>query len=593
MNKRGSVSVLVTLAIPVAFIGTVVAIDLGRVFLAQSRLQAAVDAAALTAARDINSPNRDANTRAVLTGNYNGGAPPHSGQTSNNWTNVDIKPSGDQVKVEAQVEVKSLLGQLTGLGNLPVFTHNITRSAVADRTTTGLELALVVDVTLSMVQASGTQTRIRAAHEAATTLLGIIYGDNPAKPNEKKKWLEHVYISVVPFNVTVNYGSANTHFLSSSSAPNYQQSWSGSTSWGGCALMRSSSLRDDRATASNAGLRHYFWPSTYDPTKRYVEKPTSTNPSYCRLSASYKDERTINNSGANTVCMGHNDWTAPAYVLTDKSKGKQNTLIAAFHSNDLVEAAGLDAWATAHGPNMMCPPDTHRVLPLTRDRTVVEGRIDALRALPFSYGTNVAAGLQAGWFTLSEKWRKGNGFAGWPSEEPAENTNDVRPRLPDLPLNYYAENMEKVMVVLTDGDNLWMSARDLQSGDRLVRPESVTTNGFTQGFYGSYGYLGHEFDGDINASSTSDGAGKIDAAAEDWCAKIKAPQGTNTKDKITLYTVAFGSSIGSRAENTLRNCASISTKDGKRLYYFAPTAEKLKEVFAEIGSQLSQLRLSR
>jgi Putative Flp pilus-assembly TadE/G-like len=610
MNKRGSIPLIVAGMLPVALVAGSFAINAVNTWVKQARFQTALDAAALAAARDFNSPNRDANTRAMLAANMGG----------TTVENVSIVPSadGNSVEVKASITVNPLVNTIIS-PITPTHTFGpkqILRSATANRNNTGMELALVFDITLSMVASDGSDgenNRVESARDAAKIMLGKLYDDLPplanGSPNpNNKKWLKDLFISVVPFNVTVNYGAANTHFLSAtppaSGSSEYPASWTGnSTSWGGCAEMRSTSLNDATPSGSSSGLRRYYWPSTYDTSAKYnpnLNNNSSAQP-YCLSNAAYVDGRNGNPSGANRVCMGHNDWTAPAYVLSGTGSngagGKQNTLIAAFSSNSLVSAAGLNAWATAHGPNMMCPPDTGSrtnnltVLPLTRDRATIEARINALANLPFSYGTNIAAGLQAGWFTLSPNWRAKSGFAGWPSAEPAPVAGDSRPTLPSLPLDYYAENMKKVMIVLTDGDNLWMSARDVQgNGNTLVRPESRQT----QGFYGSYGYLGSDYVGDdrFTATSTSSASDKIDVEAEAWCAKIKEKIAPSTSEKITIITIGFGSSISSAATTVLTNCASVD-QTGKRLYYPAPTAAVLLQIFTAIGNDLTRLRLSQ
>ena len=114
MNKRGSIPLFVAGTLPIAIVAGVFAIDAGRVWLAQARLQTALDAAALTAARDINSPNAKANAEAVLAANFNGGAP---GQNDSGWGNVSVKPSadGNSVEVSASVSVDPLLNRIVGI----------------------------------------------------------------------------------------------------------------------------------------------------------------------------------------------------------------------------------------------------------------------------------------------------------------------------------------------------------------------------------------------------------------------------------------------------------------------------------------------
>ena len=355
---------------------------------------------------------------------------------------------------------------------------------------------------------------------------------------------------------------------------------------GGCAEMRDPALLDQ--SPKSAGLTRFFAPSTWDATKKYNENVKPGNANYfCGADAHYVDNRNGNPSGANNVCMGHNDWTAPSYVFDQK----QNTLIKSMVNWSSHKIAKIDPWQVAHGPNMMCPPETHSVLPLTRDRATIESRIEALAALPFSAGTDIAPGLQAGWFTLSPNWRRSGGFAGWPSAEPADDPKDPRPPLPSLPYDYYSSNRRKVLILLTDGDNAWFSARDFQgSASTLVRPESARA----EGFYGAYGYLNDQ----LRATSTSNGASKINAESTRWCELIRARRPAEKAgdppgpEQITIYTISFSDSVSSTAKTVLTTCAS-KRQDGTALYYHAPDAQTLADVFTAIGAELSNLRLTQ
>lgn len=615
MNKRGTVSILFAASVPMALVAGVFAIDAVRIWLEQARLQTALDAAALTAARDMDSPDMHKNTRAVLAAN------------NVNAKNITVTPSADRnkVTVSASVGVVPTVARIAGLagwGEIEMPSVNIVRSADADRTMSGIELALAFDITLSMVANDGSsgKNRIQSARDAALRMLTILYGDNPDKPTDNKKYLNNLFISVTPFNVAVNYGKENSHFLDAppplSGSSEYPVSWTGTvTGWGGCAEMRSPSLLDANSVSAGNGLRRYYWASTYDAAQKYDPNKSNnaSNQPFCLSNAAYRDNRVGNPSGANNVCMGHNDWTAPPILLngTTGVSSRQNTLISSFASNSTVTAAGVNAWTSAHGPNMMCPPDSGdrltnlTVLPLTRDRETVEARIKALATLPFSWGTNIASGLQGAWFTLSPKWRRGDGFLGWTFKEPLDPGN-TRGTMPSLPLNYYAENMSKVLILLTDGDNNWSSAREIQgSSNGLVRPESREISSF----YGGYGKLGPDYTGDdrpsvptpattpsnvgtasTNAISTAEGL--MDDDAEAWCAKIKAGVSTGDPEKVTIYTIGFGSGIGSRATAVLTNCASVGA-DGKRLYYRATDGEELDKIFTAIGNNLARLRLTR
>ncbi len=598
MNKRGSVSMLIAVgAVPTMLLAGVFAIDTTRVWIAEARLQSALDAAALIVARSKDPSTRDRILKAVLSANHNGGAPSQAGDGPSDWQGVSVtEPAPGQVQVQASVEVKPLLNTITGINLPPWGPKTITRSATAQRTSTGLELALVFDVTLSMTatDAGNGKTRIAAVRDAGLQLLESLYGDKPipaGEPNTNKKWAENLFISVVPFNVSVNMGSENTHFLGAARASQvYSRSWTGSTpTWGGCVEMRSLSDRD--ASPQTAGLTRFFAPSTYDPTKRYDPTlKTKEEQPHCLAEAAYRDKRDNNPSGAHNVCMGHNDWTAPSYVLTEK----QNTLLRSMVNWSSHVAARVDPWAVAHGPNMMCPPDTHKVLPLTRDRATIESHIrtlGTLTAMPFSAGTNIAPGLQAGWFTLSPNWRKSGGFNGWPSAEPPPVASDPRPPLPALPFDYFLQERRKALILLTDGDNTWLNARMFQgNGASLVRPESRRE----EGFYGAYGNLRDQ----LGATTLDRGVSRMNEEAVKWCEAIRTrqarakPTDPEGPEQITVYTISFSGGVSAAAREVLSNCAS-KRGDGTSLYWHAPDGETLKNVFNAIGSELSSLRLTQ
>ena len=92
------------------------------------------------------------------------------------------------------------------------------------------------------------------------------------------------------------------------------------------------------------------------------------------------------------------------------------------------------------GPNTGCPQAP--ILPLTAAKTSVLSRIMALRST-FKGGTMHNVGLQAGWFTLSPRWR------GLWTTGALDAGADSSPAT--LPLNYKTQYMQKVVVLMTDG----------------------------------------------------------------------------------------------------------------------------------------------
>jgi hypothetical protein len=89
----------------------------------------------------------------------------------------------------------------------------------------------------------------------------------------------------------------------------------------------------------------------------------------------------------------------------------------------------------------------------------------------------------------------------------------------------------------------------------------------------------------------------MDSEAEAWCEKIRTrrpPAKANEPsgpEQITIYTIGFGGSVGSRAKKVLTNCASVV--EGKRQYYHAPDAATLKAIFRAIADNLARLRLTK
>jgi hypothetical protein len=223
------------------------------------------------------------------------------------------------------------------------------------------------------------------------------------------------------------------------------------------------------------------------------------------------------------VITGDDDWSANKIT-----EGKQATLSA----------------NTAVGPDLGC--DASVVLPETASRTTVLSVINGL-VQTYRGGTFINLGLQAGWFTLSPNWR---GL--WGSST--------------LPLNYNTPNMQKVIVLMTDGNNEWYS----WSGGA---PDNQGNGDAT-----SYGRLSTNVLG-LNASNSTT---YLNNSMSAMCTTIK-------NNGIIIYTVLFNHSAVDTGTITLfQNCAS-SLQD----YFLAPTETDLENAFSTIGSQLAALRLSQ
>ncbi len=183
--------------------------------------------------------------------------------------------------------------------------------------------------------------------------------------------------------------------------------------------------------------------------------------------------------------------------------------------------------------NYTCPA---AILPLTASRKKVDLAIKAMAAAPKAGGTATNFGAVWGWRTLSPRWR------GLWSGAPAK-----------LPLDYKTAQMQKVIVVLTDGEN------------QLVYDQ-----------YTSYG-----FPSALGYRRTSDSTSMLNTRTTAVCNAMK-----DASREILVFTIMFGKGNDSTAKNLLKSCASDAT-----MYYDAVSNDDLKKAFKAIGGQLASLRI--
>jgi hypothetical protein len=208
---------------------------------------------------------------------------------------------------------------------------------------------------------------------------------------------------------------------------------------------------------------------------------------------------------------------------------------------------------TAVGPNLGCP--NLPILPLTASRATVLAAINQMVA-NYRGGTFINLGLQAGWWTLSPKWR------GWWGS-------------PTLPLDYNTPYMRKVIVLMTDGNNEWY---DWPDGAPGVGPKPWKNDGDTD--YTAYGRLKQNLM-NLPNNTQANATANLNARMSQMCGIIK-------QNGIEIYTVLFNhDGGGSAATQTLfQSCASAPDH-----YFLTPTQAQLRNAFTEIGSQLANLRL--
>lgn len=209
-TKDGAVAIIAAFAIPVVLVFVGMAIDIARVNYVNSKLAYAADAAVVAALR-YDQANAIANATKVFNANF-----PANFLGANVTPQVTVAEDFSEATVKASGQVKGYFSSFVGITNL-----SVGATATSRRGSSGLELAMVLDVTGSM-DWSG---KMPALKQAATNMINIIYGNNNSRNN--------TVVSIVPFVATVNIGTAHTAWLSN---PAIIATFPSGQPWKGCVM---------------------------------------------------------------------------------------------------------------------------------------------------------------------------------------------------------------------------------------------------------------------------------------------------------------------------------------------------------------------
>ncbi|MEE4237596.1 MAG: TadE/TadG family type IV pilus assembly protein, partial [Anderseniella sp.] len=180
-NMAAAVAVV---ALPLMMAGGA-AVDYGNWVSVQARLQAATDAAALAAGREINLSDAELERVATDYFHSNFGKPKNSGTPQ-----VTMTISNDgKLRIDSRVTVGNYLMKVVGQNN-----QVITATSEVNKESTGLEVALVFDNTGSMAS----QSRLSTLKVAANDFVEILFGPRAEADSLK--------VAVVPFSQFVNVG---------------------------------------------------------------------------------------------------------------------------------------------------------------------------------------------------------------------------------------------------------------------------------------------------------------------------------------------------------------------------------------------------
>jgi len=247
-NDRGAVAIIFALAIIPLMVFGGMAVDLSQAYLVKSRLSHSLDAAALAVgsmrATNSDSTYLEAQFSSFVSANY---ASTDIGAT-HDLTFVD---NGGIISVTGKATVDTVFMAIVGINSLTV-----SASSEIIVETNGLELALVLDNTGSM----GSNGKMTDMKTAALELISIVFGNETAPTLLK--------VALVPFDNTVNIGTAMTSYVTDPTAFD----WNGS-SWGGCVMARAYPADVQDTSVAADGLWTPFWNAQKSDRNRYCPRP--------------------------------------------------------------------------------------------------------------------------------------------------------------------------------------------------------------------------------------------------------------------------------------------------------------------------------
>lgn len=196
-DRGGNVVMIFALVMPALIMLTLGGIDINRVTTAKARVQDALDAAALAAARSSYTDPKDLKTVALVA-------------LRANLRNASVEPfADDAVKIELtedqiviadiQVQVKTLIANvfLPPYGKILDDTLPVSVHSEVNRSSKDIEVSLVLDITGSM----GNNNRIGDLKNAANQLIKLVV--QPAS----KQTPYYSRMAIVPYSIGVNLGS--------------------------------------------------------------------------------------------------------------------------------------------------------------------------------------------------------------------------------------------------------------------------------------------------------------------------------------------------------------------------------------------------
>jgi Flp pilus assembly pilin Flp len=579
-------------------------VDFTRIEQARTKAQNALDAAAL-------------------------GLQPHVFDTSPAWTSADFIREADNL-LEERLGDSTITAEVTG-ATINVRNGQLILNAWIDvptafvallgitqvragllseatRKRLNLEVAMVLDNSGSM----SSYSRMTELKKAAKNATDILFDNQPTLPN--------VFVSIVPFTQYVNVGTANrtASWMSQTGASsishlnfdndeNEATSFTGTVNrwtlfdgfnrapWEGCVEARVTPFDTQDTVPDNSVPDTMFQPAFApdSPVDDYISDTGST----CRVAPRWIRTETKANCGTRTSInqsrydscsrtpttsySGTNEWgatvtspptTQPAnnsiysyynnvdscpvtYTSTvgstNRNYNRVTTCSYNFSTTELQQRLCKYPGKSGASANADCPSTP--ILPLNNVRQTVKDQIDLMVA---SGSTNIEQGAIWGFHSLS------------PTQPLTEGSD-------------YDEATSKILIVMTDGENN-------PNYDTYTNTPYGNTSWTAWGYRVNKRLLTESTTPRDSVASQSQVIAEVNRRTVLACANARA-------EGIIVYTIGL-SAPNATTIQMLKDCANPSeVVDGQtRNYWYFPTdSAELTDVFEEIASQLSELRLAQ
>jgi Flp pilus assembly protein TadG len=567
--REGNVALWFALMLLPLLLAVGAAIDYARAATLRAKLQQATDAAILAVA-PLAAKKSDAELETLAESYLRSAMKEALDTMGGRDAHVDsivVTSNRGDVTITSSAVYDPVFINLGALNQQPMTLGTLSRSLASD---VNYEIALVIDNSGSMGNKAGSgwsaPTKMAATKTAALSLVDAMFSTTSGASRTR--------ISLVPFNLSVEVGTEYARypwtdtegksiihwdsitFEKPDTPPHIvSQYWppksrfdlfdelkrgNSSYGWGGCFEMRPGDWGVTDLPPTTADYDSYFVPQ-FAPDEPDANDGDDYVFGSGRRKTTWRYPNSYLNDNSNSACSD-NQSDADQYV-------KAQTKLCKYKYKQKFTTPQLDDG----GPNYMC-----NVQPLTRltsDKDAIETKIKQMVA---SGTTNLVEGFMWGWRTIS----------------PYAPFTDGQP--------YETRNNRKVIIFMTDGMNVWSTAKQVNGDGRDNHNKSQ---------YSPFGYYISErlkTADDEQISSATEAAEAMDAKTLEACTNAKAAG-------ILVYTVGFdtGSDITEQGRALLRNCASTDPTGTQKLAYIATNSGDIIKVFNDIAHQLGALRLAQ